>query len=107
MEWLLLTVGLVLCGVSCFYFLKANECACANAKHCKKPIDFYWIAAISSAVLALSLCCLAFHSQLGSLIWLVMMAGCFSGTSWAGVRRSKRKCQKRMTKPTNDLLTNG
>jgi hypothetical protein len=93
-------------GVSCFYFLRANQCACINAKHCNKPIDLYWSIAVASAFLSLLGNCFAFHSQLGSLTWVVMMVSCFSGAYLSGWHSNKKRCRKSMSKPINDLLIN-
>ncbi|CCQ11429.1 hypothetical protein PALB_23260 [Pseudoalteromonas luteoviolacea B = ATCC 29581] len=107
MEWLLVAAALMLSGVSCFYFIKANQCACKNAKQCNKPIDQYWLFALISAALSLFATCFAFHSETGSLVWIIMMSSCFLGAHLAGFRKTKQQCRKSRTKPANDLLING
>lgn len=98
--------ALIFCGASVFCFCKANYCACTQAGQCDNPVNHYWLGAIANALISLLLCCAALHSEKGSLLWLVLMASCFSGALVSAKHAKKQGCKKSQAKPTNALLTN-
>jgi hypothetical protein len=67
--------GVIFCAASVYCFYRANYCACNQAGHCDNPVNQFWLAAISNAVISLLLFCLALHVELGTLLWLTMMCG--------------------------------
>ena len=99
---LLIITGLIFCGVSVYFFFKANYCACTQAGNCDNPVNHYWLAAISMALISLGFCCLALHAELGTLLWLTLMGNCFLG-GFIGVKTNKKsRCSK--AKGANALL---
>ena len=76
---LFVLAALCFCGLSVYTLCKANYCACKHAGECDNPVSRYWLIAITSAMVSLLLCCLAFHSETGTLIWLLMMASTLAG----------------------------
>jgi len=99
---LLIIAGLIFCGLSVYFFYKANYCACTQAGKCDNPVNHYWLAAISMAVIALVFCCLALHVELGTLLWITLMGSCFLGGYISAKTNRKRRCKK--TKAVNALL---
>jgi|TARA_B100001059_G_scaffold72669_1_gene69951 hypothetical protein len=104
MEIAFIFTALLLCGVSVYYFCKANYCACTKAGECDNPVNQYWLGAMCSAVMSLLLCCVALHVEKGTLLWLVLMVSCFSGAFISAKRNAKKRCTK--AKQANALLTN-
>ena len=102
----LILAALIFCGASVFCFCKANYCACTQAGQCDNPVNHYWLGAMLSALVSLLLCCAALHSEKGTLLWLVLMASCFSGAVISAKQSAKRRCKKSKTKSANALLTN-
>ncbi|MGO2477293.1 MAG: hypothetical protein ACTH7Q_02840 [Pseudoalteromonas sp.] len=98
--------ALIFCGASVFCFCKANYCACTQAGQCDNPVNHYWLGAILSALIALLLCSVALHSEKGSILWLVLMASCFSGALLSARQSAKRRCDKSSTKSASALSTN-
>nr|WP_247664667.1 hypothetical protein [Pseudoalteromonas sp. MMG010] len=92
------------CGASVYCFFKANYCACTKEGDCDNPVTHYWLSAITSAFASLALCCIALHSQYGTLLWLTLMISCFLG-GYISAKTNKIK-RKKNTKPTSALLTN-
>ncbi|WP_404341006.1 hypothetical protein [Pseudoalteromonas mariniglutinosa] len=96
--------ALLLCGASVFCFCKANYCACTRAGQCDNPINHYWLGAVVSAMLSLLLCCMALHTEKGSILWVILMVSCFTGAALSAKHSAKKRCNK--AKPANALLTN-
>jgi len=89
---LLILTGLIFCGASVFCFYKANYCACTRAGQCDNPVNHFWLGAITCALISLTFCCLALHVELGTLLWLILMASCFLGAFISAKQSQKRKC---------------
>lgn len=105
-----MTISLVLaalffCGTSVYSFCKANYCACTRAGECDNPVNYFWLSAIVNALIALLLCCVAVHSKEGTILWLILMASCFTGAV-ISAKNSKRRCEKSKIKPKDALLIN-
>ena len=98
---LLILAGLIFCGISVYFFYKANYCACTRAGKCDNPVNQYWLAAISMAIISLVFCCLALHVELGTLLWLTLMGSCFLGGYISVKTNEKRRCN---AKAVNALL---
>ncbi|WP_213610927.1 hypothetical protein [Pseudoalteromonas sp.] len=99
---LLIIAGLIFCGVSVYFFYKANYCACTRAGQCDNPVNQYWLAAIATALTSLGFCCSALHVELGTLLWLTLMGNCFLGGFISVKANKKRRCKN--TKEANALL---
>lgn len=104
MEIILILTALMFCGASVFCFCKANYCACTRAGECDNPVNQFWLGAMLFAMASLICCCIAFHSEMGTLLWLILMASCFSGALISAKRNAKKRCDK--SKPADALLTN-
>jgi hypothetical protein len=100
----LITLGLLFCGASVFCFYKANYCACTRAGDCDNPVNHYWLGAIITALSSLGFCCLALHSQYGTLLWLILMSSCFLG-GYVSAKNSDLK-RRKYAKSTSVLLAN-
>lgn len=99
---LLIIAGLIFCGISVYFFYKANYyCACTRAGKCDNPVNQYWLAAIAMAIISLVFCCLALHVELGTLLWLTLMGSCFLGGYISVKTNEKRRCN---AKAVNALL---
>ena len=104
MHIILIITALAFCGVSVFCFYKANYCACTQAGQCDNPVNHYWLGAMISALIALACCCLALHTELGSLLWLILMGSCFLGAFISAKKTRMKRCIK--AKQGDDLLIN-
>jgi len=93
---LLIVIGLFFCSISVFFFCRTNHCACTRAGTCNNPVNCYWLGAIISALISLAFCCLALNTQLGTLLWLVLMGSCFLG-AFISQKRNKKSSLKKTT----------
>ena len=55
-------------------------------------VNHFWLGAITCALISLTFCCLALHVELGTLLWLILMASCFLGAFISAKQSQKRKC---------------
>jgi hypothetical protein len=90
----LLLAGVVFCASSVFCFYKANFCACTRAGQCNNPVNHFWLAAISNALIALLFCCLALQVNVATLVWLTLMISCALGAYISSKQKQRRHCIK-------------
>ena len=88
----LVSIALLFCAIGAFCFLKANYCACAHQGYCNNPIGRYWLGAILSQVASFALCCLALHTFVGTVLWLILICSCMGGVLISGALNRKQRC---------------
>ncbi len=104
MTVLFLCSALAFTGCAVFFLCKANNCACEKAGQCSNPVNHYWLSAIVCSVISLGLCCAIMHTEVGTLIWLLMMASCLAGAYLSIMQQKRKRCSK--TKSATGPLIN-